>query len=132
MLRGCARVEVFAPVFSEAGRNCVGGDERDAGVFAARGGGNGDAEQEAACGVVPARGGGRTEHRSSLLSAELLTAAADDCDSAAAAGRKRCGDRPRWIFRAASEPRAIGGTVSKGSVGDRTRGGFARSDAIAL
>src|SRR6202048_59977 len=37
MLRRRKRTEVFAAVFFEAGRDCAGWDERDAGVFAGRG-----------------------------------------------------------------------------------------------
>src|SRR6266849_9301589 len=132
MLRGRKRIEVFAAVFFEAGRDCAGGDERDAGVFAARGRGYGDAEQEAAGGAVSARGGGRFEHRSSLLRAKLLSAAADDCDSAAAARRGGCGNRFGWLFRIASEPCAAGAAVSKGSVGDCACRGLARSHAITF
>src|SRR4029077_12546281 len=104
MLRRRARAAIFAAVFFEAGRRCAGGAQRDAGVFAARGGGYADAEQEAAGGVVSAGGGGWIEHCSAVRGAELLPHAANDCDSAAAAGRGRCGDRSRWIFRTAPEP----------------------------
>src|SRR4029077_10036556 len=106
MLRGRKRVEVFAAVFSEAGRDCAGGDERDASVFAARGGGYRDAEQEAAGGAVSARCGGRVEHRSSLFGGKLLPVAADDCASAATARRGGCSDRFGWVLRVAPEPRA--------------------------
>src|SRR5258707_12530711 len=67
MLRRRTRTEVFAALFFEAGGDCAGWDERDAGVSAARGGGYPYAEQEAACCAVPARGCGRAENRSSLL-----------------------------------------------------------------
>src|SRR6266481_4342610 len=125
MLRGSSRTEVFAAIFFEARRDCAGGYERDAHVFAAGGGGYGDAEQEATCGAVSARGGGRIEHHNSLLSAKLLPASADDCDSAATARRRGCGDRFGWIFRFASEFGAAGAAVSKGTVGDCACGGIA-------
>src|SRR5467141_1244956 len=102
MLRGRKRIEVFAAVFSEAGWNRARGDERDAGVFAARRCGDRDAKQEAVGGAVPARCGRRLEHRISLLWAKLLPAAADDCDSAASERRGGCGDRLGWILRIAS------------------------------
>src|SRR5713101_4966377 len=122
MLRGRARAEVFAAIFFEARGNRHGWAQRDAGVFAARGGGDADAEQEAACGAVSARGGGRTQHRRSFCGAELLSHAADDRDSAAAARRNGCGCRSRWILRIASEPSAARTAISQESVGYRACG----------
>src|SRR5260370_11373223 len=132
MLRRSARAEVFAAVFFEAGRNRHGWAQRDAGVFAARGGGDADAEQEAVRGAVSAGRRGWTKHRSALCGAELLPHAADDRDSAAATWRNRCGCRSRRILRIASESGAARNAISKESDGYRARGGFSGSHALAF
>src|SRR5260370_35202253 len=124
MLRGRAWAEVFAAIFFEAGRNRHGWAERDAGVFAARGGGDADAEQEAAGGAVSTRGGRRAEHRRSFCGAKLLPYAAADSDSAAATWRNRCGCRSRLILRISSEAGAGRNAISKQCDAERRRGGF--------
>src|SRR5579872_4803571 len=98
MLRRCSRAEIFAAVFFETGWRGHGWLERDACVFAARGGGDAVAGQEAAGRAVSARGGRWFEHRGAFWRAELLPAAAEHCDSAAEARRNRCGDRSGRIF----------------------------------
>ena len=83
MLRRRAWAEVFAAVFLEAGRRGDGGVERDAGVFAARSGGDSERREETTCGFVPAWGSGWIEYCGAVRRAELLPDAAVDCDSAA-------------------------------------------------
>src|ERR1700676_3356985 len=102
MLRRRQRIEVFAAVFSEAGRRGDGWLERDARVFAARRGGDADVEQKAARCAVSARGRGWIEHCGAVWRAKLLPVEAEHCDSAAKTWRDRCRDRSGRIFWAAS------------------------------
>ena len=85
MLRRRERVEIFEEIFLEAGRRGHGGPERDARVLAARRGGDADAEQKTTRRAVSARRGGWFEYRGALWRAELLSDAAEHCDSAARA-----------------------------------------------
>src|SRR5229473_7574409 len=101
MLRRRTRVEIFAAVFLEAGRRVYGRPERYAGIFAARGGSDADAEQEAACRAVPARRSRRIEYRRAVWGIELLSHASDDCDSSAKTWRPgfgacTCKPRVEW------------------------------------
>src|SRR6476661_1840929 len=132
MLRRCERVEVFAAIFFEAGRSGHGWPERYARIFAARGGRDADAEQEATRRAVSARRGGWLEYRSSFWRTELLPVAAEHSDSAAPAGRGRRSGRSGRIFRAASQPCATRAFVPQESVGRRSCGGIAGPDALAL
>src|ERR1700676_289732 len=102
MLRRRSRIEVFAAVFFEAGRRGDGRLERDARVFAARRGGDADAEQEAARCAVSAGGRGWIGHWGAVWRGELLPVEAEHCDSAAETWRDGCRDRSGWIFWAAS------------------------------
>jgi len=62
MLRRNPQFEIFAAVFSEAGRSGAGGIERDACVLATRRGGDTFRRQEATCGALSARRGGWVEY----------------------------------------------------------------------
>src|SRR5207244_123061 len=53
-------------------------------------------------------------------------------DSATEARRRRCGDRPRRIFRSASEPRAARSAVPQESARHRACRRLARSHALAF
>src|SRR6266849_2338797 len=90
MLRGRAGVAVFAAVFFEAGRNCAGGDERDAGFFAARRRSYRDAEQEAAGGAVSARSGGCGDRLGWILRIASGTRAAGGSVSKGSVGDYAC------------------------------------------
>src|SRR5260370_9006470 len=118
MVRRSGRAEVLGGVFFEGGGNRHGWAQCDAGIFAARGGGDADAEQEAVRGAVSAGRRGWTKHRSALWGAELLPHAADDCDSATAAGRNRYSPRSRRIFRPAPQSGATRAAISPASFGD--------------
>ena len=102
-------------------------------IFAARGGGDADAQQETIGGVVSARRGGWLEHRGALCRAELLPLAPDHRDSSTRPRRREsCGDRSGRILRIASQPRATGAAVSSQPAGHRACGGFAGSHAFAF
>src|SRR5882762_9329228 len=132
MLRRRTRFELFAAVFFEAVWCGHGWVERDARVFAARGGRGADGREEAACCFVSARGSGWAEYCCAVWRARLLPHAADDCDSPAEERIARCGGGPRWIFWIAPEPCSAGAARSQKPIGDRSRGGFARPDTFAF
>src|SRR5579859_19051 len=132
MLRRRARAEILAEIFSEAGRRSDGGLECDAGVFAARRGGDTDAEQKAARGAVSARCGGWLKRRGAVRRAELLPHAPEHRDSETKARRRGCRDRSRRVFWAASEPGPARTAVPPEPVGDCACGGFTGSHALAL
>src|SRR5882724_8294666 len=132
MLRRRAWVEVFAAVFFEAGRRGDGWIERDAGVFAGRGGCDSERRKEATCCFVSAWSGGWIEYCCAVRRAELLPDAAVDCDSAAEEWIAGCGGGPRWIFRIASEFGSAGAAFSQEPIGDCSCGGIARSDAFTF
>src|SRR5580698_5081048 len=132
MLRRRQGIEIFAAVFFEAGRRGDGRPERDAGVFAAGGGGDASVRQEATRRAVSARRGGWIEHCGSVWRTELLPVAAEHRDSAAETRRSGCSYRSRWVFWAASEPCASRAFVPSESAGHRACGGISRSDAVAF
>src|SRR6266446_2657409 len=119
MLRRCAKLEVFAALFLEAGRCSHGGPVCDAGILATRCCRDTHAEQEAACRAVSARRCRWPEYRRTVRRAKLLPAASVDCHPAAEAGRWRRGDRPRRIFWFAPEPRATRTPFSQKPARDR-------------
>src|SRR5258706_16059471 len=98
MLRRRTWVEVFAAVFFEARWRGDGRVERDAGVFAARGGDDAERWEKAARGVVPTRRGGRIEYRGAIRRTELLPDAAVDFDFAAEERIAGSGGRSWGIF----------------------------------
>src|SRR6266436_1537667 len=132
MLRRRAWVEVFAAIFFEAGRRGDGRAERDAGVFAARGGGDSGGREETTCCFVPARCCGWIEYRGAVRRGELLPDAAVDCDSAAEERIAGCGGGPGWIFWITSKFGSTRAAFSQEPIGDCSCGGIAGSDAFAF
>src|SRR5258708_12550724 len=95
MLRGRARAEILAALFLETGWRGDGRPERHAGVPAARGGRDTNAEQEAARGAFPARSCGWIEQRRPVRRSQLLPDAPDDCVSASVTSRGTGAPTPR-------------------------------------